>query len=93
MEHPVPDISIVTAVYDVARYLPDFFASLERQQGVDLSRVEIVAVDDGSTDDSLEVLHRYAADFEAHGILPMTVLTQANAGQGAARNHGMEHAT
>ncbi|WP_088289000.1 glycosyltransferase [Kineosporia sp. A_224] len=93
MEHPVPDISIVTAVYDVARYLPDFFDSLERQQGVDLSRVEIVAVDDGSTDDSLAVLHRYAADFAAHGILPMTVLTQANAGQGAARNHGMEHAT
>ena len=55
------DVSVVTAVYDVARYLPEFTASLEAQRGVDLSRIEVVAVDDGSTDDSLEVLRAWAA--------------------------------
>ncbi|MBI4944287.1 MAG: CDP-glycerol glycerophosphotransferase family protein [Actinobacteria bacterium] len=86
------DVSIVTAVHDVARYLPDFFASLEAQRDVDLGRVEIVAVDDGSNDDSLAVLERYRTRFAERGILPMQVIHQANAGQGPARNRGIDHA-
>ncbi|WP_207556139.1 glycosyltransferase family 2 protein, partial [Intrasporangium flavum] len=83
-----PSFSIVSAVYDVARYLPEFFASLE-QQDYDLSLLQVVAVDDGSTDDSLAVLRAWAqrAPFE------VVVLTQENAGQAAARNAGLEHAT
>lgn len=77
--------AIVTAVYDVARYLPEFIASIEAQD-FDLEMVQVVAVDDGSTDSSLEILREW--EVRRPGLV--TVLTQSNAGQGAARNHGLE---
>ena len=50
--------------------------------------VEIICVDDGSTDGSAAILAEHAA---RDGRI--RVLTQANAGQGAARNRGLEQAT
>ncbi len=79
--------SIVVAVYDVARYLPDFMASIEAQD-FDLGSVDVVMVDDGSTDDSLEVLRAWA---RRRPDL-VRVLTKSNGGQGSARNLGMTHA-
>lgn len=79
-----PRFSIVSAVHDVARYLPDFIASIEAQT-FDLRRVEVIAVDDGSTDGSLDTLRSWA---ERRPEL-VRVLTQENAGQGAARNAGL----
>jgi glycosyltransferase involved in cell wall biosynthesis len=79
-----PRFTVVSAVYDVAGYLPDFIASIE-QQDYDLSRVEVVMVDDGSTDASLSVLE----DWAARRPDLVRVLSQPNAGQGAARNAGM----
>jgi glycosyltransferase involved in cell wall biosynthesis len=83
-----PSFSIVSAVYNVARYLPEFFESLEKQ-AYDAALMQVIAVDDGSTDDSLRLLHDWAqrAPFE------VVVLTQENAGQAAARNAGLEQAT
>jgi glycosyltransferase involved in cell wall biosynthesis len=83
------DVSIVTAVYDVARYLPEFFTSIADQRGVPLDRVEIVAVDDGSTDESLATLRKWQQRLPIH----MTVLTKTNGGQGSARNLGLAHAS
>ena len=84
--HPVdmPRFSVVTAVYNVERYLPDFIASIEAQT-FGLDRVEIIVVDDGSSDGSVGILEEWA------GRRPesVRVLVQANAGQGAARNAGM----
>jgi glycosyltransferase involved in cell wall biosynthesis len=79
-----PRFSIVTAVYNVERYLPEFIASLESQT-FGLDQVEIIVVDDGSSDGSLRLLEEWAER------RPQTVqvLSQANAGQGAARNAGM----
>ena len=76
---------LITAVYNVARYLPDFIASIEAQS-YPLDDVVIVAVDDGSTDDSLEVLELW------HARRPdlVTVLTKQNGGQGSARNAGLD---
>jgi glycosyltransferase involved in cell wall biosynthesis len=71
-------------VYDVAAYLPDFIASIEGQD-FDLGRVEVVMVDDGSTDDSRAVLDAWAARRPEL----VRVLGQDNAGQGAARNAGL----
>lgn len=83
-----PRFSIVTAVYDVEPYLPEFIASLEalRIQPEDL---EIIVVDDGSTDGSLDLLRAWAgrSRFQVH------VFTKPNGGQGSARNLGLEHAT
>lgn len=82
-----PRFSIVSAVHNVARFLPDFIASIEKQY-FDLSRVEVIAVDDGSTDDSLVVLKEWATRRPEL----VTVLTKPNGGQGSARNMGIEHA-
>lgn len=80
--------SIVSAVYDVARYLDDFLGDLDAQDHPhDL--VEVVLVDDGSTDDSLDRIRTWADRTD----LRVTVLTQPNGGQASARNLGLEHAT
>ena len=83
-----PTFSIVTAVYDVEPYLPDFIASIEAQT-FDGSGIEVIAVDDGSTDGSLAILEAWARRRPEL----VTVFSQPNAGQGAARNVGLEHAT
>lgn len=80
-----PRFSLVTAVYGVAAYLPDFIASVEAQR-YPLDRVEVVAVDDGSVDGSAEVLAQWAR--RRPGLV--RVVRQDNAGQGAARNRGLE---
>ena len=84
---PRPRFSVVTAVYNVSRYLADFIASIEHQD-LDPGQIEVVAVDDGSTDDSLAVLQSWRD--RRPGLV--TVLTKENGGQGSARNVGLEHA-
>ncbi|WP_019877488.1 bifunctional glycosyltransferase/CDP-glycerol:glycerophosphate glycerophosphotransferase [Sporichthya polymorpha] len=82
-----PRFSIVSAVYDVAPYLDDFIASIEAQS-FPLDRIEILAVDDGSTDDSLARLRAWSE--RRPGLV--TVLTKPNGGQASARNLGMRQA-
>ena len=83
-----PQFSVISAVYDVAEYLGEFLASLDRQtHGV--GELEIIIVDDGSTDDSRQIIDRWVASTAAS----VRVLHQENAGQGAARNAGIEVAT
>ncbi|HWS33621.1 MAG TPA: glycosyltransferase [Actinoplanes sp.] len=71
----VPDVSIVVAVYNTMPYLTECLASLA-QQTIGLDRLEIIAVDDGSTDGSGDELDRWAQ------LHPGTfkVLHQANSG-------------
>lgn len=80
--------AVVSAVYNVSRYLDDFLNSLDRQT-VDHSLVEVILVDDGSTDGSLDRLKDWAAttDFAAN------VLTKSNGGQASARNLGLDAVT
>jgi CDP-glycerol glycerophosphotransferase len=81
---PRPRISVVVPVYDVAGYLPECLDSILTQSVTDL---EVVAVDDGSTDESPAVLSAYAERDPR-----VRVVRQDNAGLGAARNTGVEHA-
>src|SRR5689334_9407946 len=83
-----PRFTIISAVHEVSRYLPDFIASIEGQD-FDLGRVEVIMVDDGSSDDSFAVLQ----DWAARRPELVTAITQTNAGQGAARNAGLALAT
>ncbi|WP_183407764.1 bifunctional glycosyltransferase/CDP-glycerol:glycerophosphate glycerophosphotransferase [Nocardioides marmoriginsengisoli] len=90
--HPVPPVeaprfTIVTAVYNVATYLPAFIASVDAQT-FGPEGLEVVAVDDGSTDDSLALLHAWAE----RAAYPVVVLTKENGGQSTARNLGLDHA-
>jgi glycosyltransferase involved in cell wall biosynthesis len=79
-----PRVSLVTAVYNVEPYLEPFIASIEAQ-GMAPGVLEVIAVDDGSTDGSRAVLEAW----RDRSQLAVTVLSQPNAGQGAARNRGL----
>ena len=73
-------VSIVIPVYNVAQYLTRCLDSVGRQTFRDF---EVVAVDDGSTDGSGEILDAYAANF------PLRRIHQANGGASRARNVGL----
>lgn len=75
--------SIVTAVYNVARYLDDFIESIEGQT-FPREQFEVIAVDDGSTDESLAMLRAW--EQRRPGLV--TVVTKENGGQSSARNVG-----
>lgn len=79
-----PRFTVVSAVYNVAPYLREFIDSLEAQT-FGLHDVEILMVDDGSKDDSPQILAAWAERRPE----TVRVITQANAGQGAARNAGI----
>lgn len=81
-----PAISVIIPVFNGARYLRECLDSVCRQTLRDL---EIICVDDGSTDDSLEILNSYAAKDSRIHIYSLP----ENKGAAAARNHGMDQAT
>ncbi|MEV0717323.1 glycosyltransferase [Asanoa sp. NPDC050611] len=85
----VPDVSVLVAVYNTMPYLTECLDSLVAQT-IGPERLQIVAVDDGSTDTSGAELDRYAA---RHPGL-FTVVHQPNSG-GPARpfNRGLDAAT
>ncbi len=77
-----PKVSVIIANYNYARYLPAAIDSVLAQTVK--GRVEIIVVDDGSTDDSKKILERYAGKVEA--------VFQANQGYAAAFNAGIARA-
>ena len=83
-----PRFSIVTPVYDVEPYLPAFIDSVERLRARP-DEVEVIAVDDGSRDGSLNLL----LDWARRSRFQVKAFTKPNAGQGSARNLGLDHAT
>ena len=80
----VPSVSVIIPVYNTEHYLVQMLDSLVRQT---LSDIEIICVDDSSSDATVDILAFYAA---LDGRVQ--VVRQPNAGGGAARNLGMTHA-
>lgn len=80
----MPKISIIVPVYNAARYVRKCLDSILTS---DMDDIEIIAVNDGSTDNSLELLERYHAKYD------IKVISQANSGPAKARNAGLEAAT
>lgn len=77
-----PLVSIITPIYNAMPYLNTYLDSVENQTYAPL---ELILVDDGSTDDSFSVLTERAVIMEAKGI-SVQVLSQNHAGQVAAVN-------
>ncbi|MCD8218211.1 MAG: glycosyltransferase [Clostridiales bacterium] len=77
-------ISVIIPVYNASERLRQ---CLDSVVGQTLRDIEIICVDDGSEDDSVAILKEYAAKDSR-----MRVITQENAGAGAARNRGLDAA-
>lgn len=77
----MPKLSVVIPVYNAQKYIRE---CLDSVLGQSLQDIEVICVDDGSTDDSLHILEEYAAREER-----LTVLCQQNQYAGAARNKGL----
>ena len=73
---PAPLVSVVVAAYNCERYVG---AAIESALAQTHARVEVIVVDDGSTDATPEVVARY----------PVQCIRQPNGGQGAAKNSGV----
>ena len=77
-------VSVILPVYNAEKYLPATLDSLLAQTFRDF---EIVAVNDESTDMSLQILERYAAKDDR-----IRIISQPNGGQSGARNTGLKNA-
>ena len=86
---PTFSLSIVSPVFNVAPYLRDFLRSVERQDIGFRRNVQLVLVDDGSTDGSGAICDAFARRHPGN----VAVLHQSNAGQAAARKAGLALAT
>lgn len=79
-----PLISIIIPVYNVEPYLRECLDSVVNQT---LKAIEIICVDDGSTDNSPAILDEYAKNDSR-----INIIHQSNAGPSAARNAGLANA-
>jgi glycosyltransferase involved in cell wall biosynthesis/SAM-dependent methyltransferase len=76
-------VSVIMPVFNGAQYLREAIASVASQ---DLQPLELIIVDDGSTDGSMRLVNHVQSEF------PVIVVRQANEGQSSARNMGIRHA-
>ena len=79
-----PLVSVVTATYNMAQYVAE---ALDSILGQTYPHIEAVVVDDGSKDNTQEVLARYADDPR------VKIIHQENAGQTVAKNRGLAECT
>ena len=77
-------VSVILPVYNVAPYLDETFQSLLHQS---LRDIEIIAVNDGSIDDSEFIIRKYQQQDSR-----IRLFSQENKGQSAARNLALKHA-
>lgn len=78
-------VSVILPIYNVSQYLRECLDSVVRQT---LKELEIICVNDGSTDNSLEIIEEYAAKDER-----IVIITGPNGGYGKAMNKGLDRAT
>lgn len=77
-------VSIVMPIYNASDYLRPAIETVLSQT---LTEIELICVDDGSTDNSLEIIKGYQADDDR-----VRIVTENNAGPSVARNKGLARA-
>ena len=79
----MPKVSVIIPVYNVEKYLRECLDSVINQT---LKDIEIICIDDGSTDNSLSILEKYAKKDKRVKIIALN----HNIKQGGARNRGLD---
>ena len=77
-------VSVIIPIYNTEKYLAECLESIINQT---LKQIEIICIDDGSSDGSAAILKEYAQN-----DLRISMYTQKNRGVSAARNVGVRHA-
>jgi biofilm PGA synthesis N-glycosyltransferase PgaC len=81
---PEEDLPLVSVILPVFNEEPVIARTLAALRASDYPNLEVIAVDDGSTDATLTILRHYAAQWPT-----LRVLTQPNGGKSIASNHGI----
>ena len=76
-------ISLIVPVYNCEEYLNDCFNSIVNQS-IDIDNVEVIVINDGSTDNSFSIINEYATKYN------FKVINQENRGLSEARNAGLD---
>ena len=82
----MPKVSIIVPVYNVEKYVEKCLQTLINQT---LKDIEIIVVNDGSTDNSANIINKYASNFSD----VIKCYDKENGGLSDARNYGMQYAT
>ncbi len=82
--HANPKVSVLVPCYNVEKYLEQCLSSLVKQK---LKDIEIICINDGSTDGTLDIINKFAAEDER-----IIVIDKPNSGYGAAMNIGLQKA-
>lgn len=77
-------VSVIMATYNGARFLDSTIPQILNQT---LKDIELILVNDGSTDESLQIMQKYQYDFRVR-----IINLEKNKGQSGARNEGFKHA-
>ena len=81
-----PLLSLIVPIYNVAEYLPECFESIT-DQGFNPGECEILCINDGSTDNSAEIVKKYQENNS-----DIILVNKENGGLSSARNSGLDHA-
>ncbi|MBB1127539.1 glycosyltransferase family 2 protein [Limosilactobacillus balticus] len=81
----MPDVTVIVPVYNAEQYILFLMRDLENQT---YKNVEFILVNDGSKDNSLEIMENYIAK---NGNDRFKIISQPNSGVSSARNKGLEY--
>lgn len=81
----MPKVSVIVPVYNMEEYVGECLDSVLRQK---LADIEVIVINDGSTDNSLSIIREYQKSDDR-----IVIIDKKNAGVGAARNDGIRAAT
>jgi glycosyltransferase involved in cell wall biosynthesis len=81
-------ISVIIPVFNGEQYIQECFASIINQT-LGIENIEVIVVDDSSTDNSVEIISQYVEKYESFKLIKQ----DANQGSGPARNLGLKYVT
>ncbi|MCL2439983.1 MAG: glycosyltransferase [Alphaproteobacteria bacterium] len=89
MPSALPTLSVIIPVHNVEKFLPKCLDSILAQKGVN---IDVVLVDNNSTDDSLKLCAKYASKFSSRYPVKIHTTSEVIQGPSAARNTGLDYA-